>query len=218
MNYSHGRRALYYILYLMKKSRIMDWRLTFLSLTRCGISTGKCEKECASVTVVEHVECGCDCGHVDRDTCPRNTHVYDTDTCSCKCANTEEKQQCLDQGRTWSTTNCSCQCPDINPSLACSNGLVWSNVTCTCEPEDVVLRLVEEEEDRTPRSGTTEDKLFTWQHITIIVLLVLIFILIATIFALISKLQTAKRRIKTAKLQVCQFLLQLDFILTLIYL
>merc|ERR1719282_241915 len=170
-------------------------------LARCGISTGKCEKECASVTVVEHVECGCDCGHVDRDTCPTNTHVYDTDTCSCKCANTEEKQQCLDQGRTWSTTNCSCQCPDINPSLACSNGLVWSNVTCTCEPEDVVLHLVEEEEDRTPRSGTTEDKLFTWQHITIIVLLVLIFILIATIFALISKLQTAKRRIKTAKLQ-----------------
>ena len=29
---------------------------------RCGIATGKCEKECASVTVMEHTECGCDCG------------------------------------------------------------------------------------------------------------------------------------------------------------
>ena len=31
---------------------------------RCGISTGKCEKECASVTVLEHTECGCDCGEL----------------------------------------------------------------------------------------------------------------------------------------------------------
>lgn len=34
----------------------------YFSYFRCGISTGKCEKECASVTVLEHTECGCDCG------------------------------------------------------------------------------------------------------------------------------------------------------------
>merc|ERR1719429_370068 len=65
-------------------------------LARCGISTGKCEKECASITVLEHVECGCDCDHVTRDTCPASSHVYDSDTCSCSCADTAAKQQCLD--------------------------------------------------------------------------------------------------------------------------
>ena len=36
--------------------------LLFFFYFRCGIATGKCEKECASVTVLEHTECGCDCG------------------------------------------------------------------------------------------------------------------------------------------------------------
>ena len=46
------------------------------NMCRCGISTGMCEKECASVTVQEHVECGCDCGPLDPGTCPPETHTY----------------------------------------------------------------------------------------------------------------------------------------------
>ena len=45
-------------------------------MCRCGISTGMCEKDCASVTVQEHVECGCDCGPLDPGTCPPETHTY----------------------------------------------------------------------------------------------------------------------------------------------
>merc|ERR1711976_263251 len=116
------------------------------------------------------------------------------------CADIQAKQECLNQGRTWSESSCSCQCPEDLSSLTCSLGDVWSNVSCHCVPEDSLKILASE--DRLPRSGTSVAPPFlSWQVITIIILLLLIFILIVTIFALISKLQAAKRRIKTAKLQ-----------------
>ena len=145
------------------------------------------------------MECGCDCDQAARDTCPLDSHVYDTDTCSCGCRDTVAKQTCLDQGRTWSEESCSCHCSLLDIDHECSVGLVWSNVTCGCVPQDSV---VTREDQRLARgSGASLESFLSWQLITIAILLILVFILIATIFALIAKLQTAKRRLKTAKLQ-----------------
>ena len=35
---------------------------------KCGVSVGKCEKECATVTLEEHTKCGCGC-QIDRVQC-----------------------------------------------------------------------------------------------------------------------------------------------------
>ena len=35
---------------------------------KCGVSVGKCEKECATVTLEEHTKCGCGC-QLDRVDC-----------------------------------------------------------------------------------------------------------------------------------------------------
>jgi len=167
-------------------------------LARCGISTGKCEKECASVTLQEHTECGCDCGPASEQSCPSGSHMFNRDTCQCTCADSLARQACLDTGRAWSEESCSCACA-VSPGPACSVGLAWSPVTCTCAPEQLIAL---ETEERRERSGPgLRETFLSWQMVTIIVLLLLIFLLIITIFALISKLQTAKRRIKTAKIQ-----------------
>ena len=34
-------------------------------LGECGVTTGRCDKVCANVTVLEHTECHCGC-HIDR--------------------------------------------------------------------------------------------------------------------------------------------------------
>ena len=174
------------------------------------------------MTVLEHTECGCDCGEsrirynnvllifnyqfvsmisgpAAEQSCPSGTHVFSRDTCLCTCADSQARQACLDTGRTWSEERCECACA-VSPGPACSEGLAWSPVTCACVPEQLIK--METEERRTERSGPgLRETFLSWQMVTIIVLLMLIFILIVTIFALISKLQTAKRRIKTAKLQ-----------------
>ena len=67
---------------------------------RCGITTGKCQKECARLTVVEHLECGCDCREEEREACPRESHRYNRDSCQCQCRDTRAKEQCLDQVKT----------------------------------------------------------------------------------------------------------------------
>ena len=68
-------------------------------LARCGIQTGKCEKECASLVVVEHLECGCDCSQEARESCSSASHVFNSDTCECQCRDSAAKQECLDQVR-----------------------------------------------------------------------------------------------------------------------
>ena len=164
---------------------------------RCGIQTGKCEKECASITVVEHLECGCDCRQEERESCPEQSHRYNVDTCQCECQDSRAKQQCLDQGQDWSESSCQCQCRQPRP---CSDGLVFSNVTCTCLPHLTITTATTDSQDsREPRGSLYNDKFFSWQLIIILVLLALIFILLVTIFSLISKLQSARRRIKAAR-------------------
>lgn len=172
-------------------------REVWVMVGRCGIQTGKCEKECASITVVEHLECGCDCREEERESCPQHTHRYNTDTCQCQCRDNRAKQECLDQGQSWSESSCQCECRQPSP---CSDGLVFSNVTCTCLPHLSITRSASDGGDtREPRGSLNTDKFFSWQLIIILVLLVLIFILLVTIFSLISKLQSARRRIKAAR-------------------
>ena len=164
---------------------------------RCGIQTGKCEKECASLTVVEHLECGCDCREEERESCPLESHRYNRETCQCQCRDRRAKEQCLDQGQSWAESSCQCQCRQPSP---CSVGLVFSNVTCTCIPLNTIntdTNIIQD--SREPRGSQNKDKFFSWQLIIILVLLLLIFILLVTIFSLISKLQSARRRIKAAR-------------------
>ena len=173
-------------------------REVWVMVGRCGIQTGKCEKECASITVVDHLECGCDCREEERESCPQESHSYNLDTCQCECRDRRAKQACLDQGQSWSESSCQCQCRQ--PPSLCSDGLVFSNVTCTCLPRLTSTRSTSESGDtREPRGSVNTDKFFSWQLIIILVLLVLIFILLVTIFSLISKLQSARRRIKAAR-------------------
>ena len=155
-------------------------------LGKCGINTGKCEKECAHVTIEEHVECGCAC-ELRWEDCKSNIHTFDKDLCSCQCKDAIAKRQCLDQGRTWSEEKCSCNCPTVSQ---CSIGMVYSNVTCNCVTE--VFSNVTD--IRLPRSSG--DSLFSWQMIVILVLLFLILVLLVTIFGLISKFQRLKQKIK----------------------
>lgn len=160
-------------------------------LGKCGINTGKCEKECAHATIEEHIECGCACELTWED-CESNTHTFNKDLCSCQCRDSIAKRQCLDQGRTWSEESCSCNCPAITP---CSIGMIYSNVTCNC-----ITEIFTNTTDlRTPRSNS--DGFFSWQIAVILVLLLLIFVLLVTIFGLISRLHKVQRKIKLARYQ-----------------
>lgn len=160
-------------------------------LGKCGINTGKCEKECAHANIEEHIECGCAC-ELRWEDCESNTHTFNKDLCSCQCKDTIAKRQCLDQGRTWSEESCSCNCPAVTP---CSIGMVYSNVTCNCITE-VFTNITD---SRMPRSNS--DSFFSWQIVVILVLLLLILILLVTIFGLISKLHSVQRKIKLARYQ-----------------
>ena len=174
------------------KTRVKE---VWVMVGRCGIQTGKCEKECASLSLVEHLECGCDCREEEREACPATTHRYNSDSCECQCRNTRAKEECLNQGQSWSESSCQCECRQPSP---CSVGLVFSNVTCTCLPLNTSTSN-NIQDTREPRGSRNNDRFFSWQLIIILVLLVLIFILLVTIFSLISKLQSAKRRIKAAR-------------------
>ena len=42
-------------------------KVVSVMLAKCGITTGLCDKECASVEVEEHLECGGQCGLTKED-------------------------------------------------------------------------------------------------------------------------------------------------------
>jgi len=159
---------------------------------KCGINTGKCEKECAHVSIEEHIECGCAC-ELTVHSCEQNSHTFNKDLCSCECKDTVAKRECLDQGRTWSEESCSCNCPAITP---CSIGMIYSNVTCNCITEIFTNKT----DLRMPRSNS--EGFFSWEIAVILLLLVLIFVLLVTIFGLIARLHRVQRMIKRSRDQV----------------
>ena len=160
---------------------------------KCGVSVGKCEKECATVTLEEHTKCGCGC-QLDRLDCELDgLHRFKEELCQCECKDIEAKRSCLEQGRTWEEDSCTCGCPAV---LSCTSGSVYSSTTCMCEPEESNDLLTKE--DRAPRSN--KGSIFSGEIIIIGVLLGLILIMLMIIFSLINKLQSVKRRIKLRRL------------------
>ena len=98
---------------------------------KCGMSVGKCEKECAHVTVEEHTDCGCACD-LRHEECDSITHNFLPELCVCECRNTRDKRECLDQGRAWSQESCSCGCP-LALTTQCPLGFSYDyNTTCSC--------------------------------------------------------------------------------------
>ena len=66
-------------------------------LGKCGLSVGKCEKECAVISVVEHTQCGCDCD-LKHDQCTASgQHIFRPDHCACECKDITAKRNCLEQ-------------------------------------------------------------------------------------------------------------------------
>merc|ERR1719192_1003944 len=161
---------------------------------KCGVSVGKCEKECATVTLEEHTKCDCGC-HLDRLQCELDgLHKFRKELCQCECKDVEAKRSCLEQGRTWEEDSCTCGCPALK---SCAPGSVYSATTCMCEPEEQSNDLLTKE-DRAPRSN--KSSIFSGEIIIIGVLLGLILIMLMIIFSLINKLQSVKRRIKLRRL------------------
>ena len=48
-------------------------RRVAVMLGKCGLAVGRCDKECAHVTVVEHTACSCDC-QLSSAQCDPGTH------------------------------------------------------------------------------------------------------------------------------------------------
>ena len=99
---------------------------------KCGVSVGKCEKECAVVSVTEDTECGCGCEVSLLECEARGLHTFLPQLCQCQCRDHRAKQQCLQQGRAWNQKHCTCGCPAV---LTCTSGTTYSTTTCTCELE-----------------------------------------------------------------------------------
>ena len=122
-------------------------------VSKCGVSVGKCEKECVVVSVEEHTECGCGC-QVERGECEASgLHRFREELCTYECRDTGIKQECLEQGRTWTVDSCSCDCP-ASPGL-CPNSWTWEEESCSCQ-------LLQQEQEARVTSWTPEESM-TWE-------------------------------------------------------
>lgn len=82
------------------------------------------------IEVEFHEACACQCRIQEKD-CDLNTHVYDKETCSCRCPDSQAHATCLMNGKkTWDPSDCSCRC--LHPRR-CSTGLFFSHETCSCQ-------------------------------------------------------------------------------------
>ena len=61
---------------------LMSCHVTNLTLPRCGLGAGLCDKVCASVSVAEDRRCQCGCLE---DTCDPTLHRVHPQTCQCEC-------------------------------------------------------------------------------------------------------------------------------------
>ena len=93
---------------------------------------GSTPNECSTVSVEEHVACGCDCS-TSVDDCSDNQRFVPRE-CRCVCSDTASKLSCQSQGKYWDDLSCSCLCLPRSRWTACSTGYAFnpSIDTCTC--------------------------------------------------------------------------------------
>ena len=134
----------------------------------CGISAGRCEKLCASLTVQEDLDCvcGCDTSRLD---CRAEIHRVNSELCRCECENVAAKQDCLDSAR------------------------VWSEETCQCGGEDWAPPLPECANTRTSHSYQQPP---TWHFILIFLLSLAVLIMISVLVLLIRKIVNMRKKIR----------------------
>ncbi|XP_043289719.1 vascular endothelial growth factor D-like [Venturia canescens] len=92
------------------------------------------------VSLLEHIDCECDCKLKAKD-CPPKAKYYE-DECECKCQNEEDEQKCANEHpvKEWDHTTCSCHCREEE---ICSTGMQLNRETCRCEMESTARRQTE---------------------------------------------------------------------------
>jgi len=95
----------------------------------CGVESGKCDKQCHTLSVLEETECQCNCLDIQKECGPGKQFM--ADSCSCRCKDIEAAKKCKDSGRVWETSTCSCGCA-LHSIIPCSTGMEFDNVTCSC--------------------------------------------------------------------------------------
>jgi len=165
-------------------------------LGKCGLSLGKCDKECAVVTVLEHTSCGCDC-HIRGEQCTASgQHVFRPEVCACECRDVRAKRECLEQGRAWSEDKCQCGCP-LASITGCGPGLSFDhNSTCACVPLPGLAAAGQSDKGQLSDLSDPEAGL-SWEVVIIISLGSLLLILAAIVLGLLIRLTAIRRAADT---------------------
>ena len=172
-------------------SQVVERRVEVM-LGKCGLSVGTCDKECAVVTVLDHLSCGCDCQLRSGDCSP--LQVLRPEVCRCSCLDQEGRRRCQEEGRAWSEDSCTCGCP-LSLISHCPPGHQYDyNNTCSCLPttpghttqEDIII--LEEDVKR------ELDMFLGWEMILIITLGSLLIILSLIVVCLMIRLRTLRKK------------------------
>jgi len=162
---------------------------------KCGMNVGKCEKECAHVTVEEHTECGCAC-ELRREECDNETHNFRPELCTCECNDTPAKRECLNQGRTWSEESCTCGCP-LSLISECPEGFLYDfNTTCSCVAVINTSQFTETEE-RLEEEVREIEMMLSWETIVIITLVSILILLSLISIILVIRLKTMRKKVNS---------------------
>ena len=160
-------------------------------LGKCGVAVGTCDKECAVVTVLDHLSCGCDC-QLRAEDCSAQ-QVLRPEVCRCECRDQEGRRQCQEEGRAWSEDSCTCGCP-LSLITQCGPGLEYDyNNTCSCLPSTTIQHAQGEvslEED----VKRELDLFLGWEMILIITLGSLLIILSLIVVCLMIRLRTLRKK------------------------
>ena len=160
-------------------------------LGKCGVSVGTCDKECAVVTVLEHLSCGCDCQLRSEDCSAQQ--VLRPEVCRCECRDQEARRSCQEEGRAWAEDSCTCGCP-LSLIAQCGPGQQYDyNTTCSCLPttssSNTQQDLILEEDVRREL-----DLFLGWEMILIITLGSLLIILSLIVVCLMIRLRTLRKK------------------------
>jgi len=166
-------------------------------LSKCELgATGRCGKQCTTLTVEEDTQCRCDC-LAKQEKCTHPRHVFNRDICDCECENKDAEKQCRDQGRVWSIERCVCSCPTavIKP---CSTGYEFDyDSSCSCIPIDKEQK--EKQEDRVERSQEGITKRTGRGQVELIIIVSLSGIAAVFFLIILSLLQNIKKLKETIK-------------------